>query len=126
MKTPVFALIVVLCTSLNAFGQKGQKAAPGVTHPLQAHVSASHVSSPCPDPLDECLYAEVTIDGKKLELMGPSRIAGKDHAVLLPGDYPARILNDSQVAGGSVIRREYELVFADGTTWHALVSGASE
>ena len=131
----IFALAFAFTAMLLAggqmlFAQGGQKGATSAAHPLQVHVSASHIQHSCTNAGIGCkdgdLYASGTINGKKLELMGPARIANKDPGVLLPGDYPARIVSNTSVAGGAVVRQEYELVFPDGTTWRALVTGITE
>jgi hypothetical protein len=131
MKRQIFAIILISAASLLVFGQSGQKAKAGADHPLTVHVSASRIQYNCPIASSGCsssdLYADVIVNGKKLELMGPTQIVRKVlPSVLLPGDYPARIVSDTQAAGGSLARREYELVFADGTLWHALVTGITE
>jgi hypothetical protein len=126
----LFGLSLIFCTSL-VCAQSSQKTKADVAHPLTVHVSASHIQYNCPIASNGCsssdLYANVTVNGKKLELMGPAQIVRKvQPSVLLPGDYPARILSDTQAAGGSLARQEYELVLADGTVWHALVTGITE
>jgi hypothetical protein len=130
-KHSIFALTLISCASLLVCAQSSGKAQTDVAHPLTVHVSASRIQYNCPIASSGCsssdLYADVTVNGNKLQLMGPTQIVRKVlPSVLLPGDYPARILSDTQAAGGSLARQEYELVLADGTVWHALVTGITE
>jgi hypothetical protein len=127
----IFGLTLISCASLLVCAQSSQKTKADIAHPLTVHVSASRIQYNCPIASSGCsssdLYAEVTVNGKKLELMGPTQIVRKVPAsVLLPGDYPARIVSDTHAAGGSLARQEYELVLADGTLWRAQVTGITE
>ena len=124
-------LTLISSASLLFFAQSSQKTKAAADHPLTVHVSASRIQYNCPIASNGCsssdLYADVTVNGKKLQLMGTTQIVRKVlPSPLLPGDYPARILSDTPAAGGSLDRQEYELVLADGTTWHALVTGITE
>jgi hypothetical protein len=131
MKRQIFVLTLISSASLLVFAQSSQKTKAAADHPLTVHVSASRIQYNCPIASNGCsssdLYADVTVNGKKLQLMGTTQIVRKVlPSPLLPGDYPARILSDTPAAGGSLDRQEYELVLADGTTWHALVTGITE
>lgn len=138
MKRRLLAIALVFCCPQLALGQKvrygqeAEKSKPGVSYPLRVHVSASRIRNLCTGSLltridcSDVLFADVTLDGRKLEFSGQTTIAGQKSVVLLPGDYQARIFKDVQVAGKSAVHQEYEVVLADRTVWHAAVTGASE
>ena len=92
---------------------------------LPVHVSAAHLRSPCGDTFGpDCLYLDVVIAGKKLELEGngDSR-AGK--IVLTPGDYQAKLIKDAE-PGSGMIHQQYDLLLRDNSTWTSVVTGISE
>ena len=64
-------------------------------------------------------HLEVIIDGKKYELECPGSF------VLSVGDYKARILQD-KIAPNHEYTRQYELLFANGSTRKFAVIGESE
>lgn len=101
-------------------------AAPNPTeYPIAVHVQASHLVNECDSALNRVacgkkLHLDVTIEGKKYELDG-----GIDDRLLHVGDYHAKITQD-YVDPGSEYRREYELLFPDGTKRKFSVIGEEE
>jgi hypothetical protein len=123
-----------------AFGQKwrvGQSplhSKPGVDYPIKVHISEIHLRNPYVGmrQTDELVYADATLDGKKVELCGVLEpIPGHHTAPPRPADYKARLLREPRKHGAynatdPEIDRIYELVMPDGTLWTASVTGISE
>jgi hypothetical protein len=94
-------------------------------YPIAVHVQASRLLSECDSALNHVvcgkkLHVNVVIEGKKYELDG-----GIDDRVLHVGDYHAKVTQDYGDAG-SEFRREYELLFPDGTKRKFSVVGETE
>ena len=93
-------------------------------YPIAVHVQASRLVSECDSALNHVacgkkLHVNAVIEGKKYELDG-----GIDDHLLHLGDYHAKITQDYD--GGSEYRREYELLFPDGTKRKFSVIGETE
>ncbi len=138
MKKLIWIFLLVFCSTVLVYGQKArfgqsaEKAKPGVDYPLLIHLSASHIRYFCTDSLMtriNCgygLYADASLNGRKLELLGSALIDAQDSVVLMPGDYRARIAKDIHTASDSAIHQEYEIILPDRTIWHSVVTGISE
>lgn len=113
-------------------GQELPKAKAGVAYPIKVHVSGIHLRTRCVSFMmkysscSDVIYANATINGQKIELMGneiwlPERPIG-----LVPADYQARLLKTGHPAGAHPIGDKYELVLPDRTIWRCAVTGMSE
>ena len=108
-------LAAVLC--LTVFTWAGASINPA-DYNVNVHVSSDHI-------LERGLpRLNVVIDGQKYELdaMG-SDVAG---AVLLPGDYKARVVPTKAKAAAYELYRTYEFLFPDGKTRKYIVVGIGE
>lgn len=126
------------------FGQKtrfGQapRAKQGVDYPLRVHISGIHIrtyyASPswagpnflAPERNKDVAYADVILDGKKLELMGAwTWIPGEFQTPLSPGDFHARLVKESPKMSITRIGQQFELLLPDQIVWHCMVTGVSE
>lgn len=69
--------LLVFCSLPFLYGQKTRIGQPpptakkGVDYPIAIHVSGIHVRTPCKgENCSDVVYADATVDGKKIELMG--------------------------------------------------------
>jgi hypothetical protein len=93
------AAVVLLCSAL-----VWARSAPNPTdYALNAHVSSSRIAE------RGSLRLTVTIDGKKVEL------SGFGPALLLPGDYKAKLIRDDHKNGYDSFQI-FEFLFPDGKT----------
>jgi len=125
--------LLVCFVSLHAqktrFGQELPYAKPGVSYPLTVHVYGVHVRADCEIRTGYCinvLYADITANGRKLELRGTTNIPEKPYkgmGLLSFGDFRARVLKN---ASGVDLGDEYELVVADNRVLQCVVSGMVE
>ena len=74
----------------------------------------------------QALYADAILNGKKLELQGNPIGIQRSWALIIPGDYPARLTKDIHNADSTAIFQEYEILLPDGTVWPCVSSGVSE
>jgi hypothetical protein len=129
-------VFLLFCAASSLYGQKArlgqvvEKPNPA-DYPITVHISATHIRHECPGTRDgvagcDGLYAHTVLKGKKLELSGSAEIGPNHHALIAPGNYPARLTKDIQNADGSVIYQEYEILLPDGTVWKCKTSGISE
>lgn len=65
------------------------------------------------------LYADATLNGKKVDLMG-------EIVSISPGDYVARFAKKAPAPGLQEIGQKYEVLFPDHTYWRCTVAGFSE
>jgi hypothetical protein len=140
MRKFVAVLSLFACCLPYSYGQKTRfgpglpKAKPEIEYPINVHISEIHVRTECGGPglagagyCNKVAYAEVEMNGKKLELMGAwILLPSYDQFPLHPGDFHARLLKDVPKASETPIDQEYELVFPDRTVWRCAVSGFSE
>lgn len=132
----IAVLALLLCSTFSVYGQKtrfGQ--VPEKPNPadysIKVHVSATHIRYFCSidkDVYPECkrLFADVIVNGRKVELSGAAIIGKNKFALLAPGDYQARLTKDANDDNGAVINQEYDLLLPDGATWHCVTTGISE
>lgn len=114
-------------------GQPPPHAKPGVDYPIKVHISGIHLRDYYIGygQSEEVVYADATMDGKKIELtFYPSHYYGYEMA-LLPGDYQARLLKDSPQKDpyktkDAWIDQQYELVMRDQTLLWTVVTGIYE
>lgn len=131
----VFLLFILVCSPFlgaqkTRYGQGLPKARPGVDYPVSLHISGIRVRSRCTGSggLVSCgdvIYADATMNGRKIELMG-TLFPYLFQAHLHLGDIAARLLNDSHQSGDNLIDQEYEVAFLDKTIWRCTVTGISE
>jgi hypothetical protein len=91
---------------------------------IKVHISATHMQ--LNTPLGDVLYADAILNGKKVELAGTAVLIKNGYALIIPGDYTARLTKDNRNENGTLIRREYEVFLSDGTSWGCVISGISE
>jgi hypothetical protein len=136
-----FFVVLLLC--LGSFAANGQKwrpgqppphAKPGIDYPIKIHVSGIHLRNEYAgqDLRASIIYADATMDGKKIELRFNLEPYPWFHtAPVLPGDYQARLLKDSPRKGAyktsdSFLNQEYEVVMTDKTLLNAALTGVAE
>ncbi len=136
MRKFIAVLALLLCSTFMAHGQKtryGQ--VPEKLNPadfsINMHVSATHIRYYCSGDKDmylECrrLFADVVVNGKKLELSGATTIGKNKFVLFVPGDYKARLTKNVNDENGAVINQEYDVMLSDATTWHCVTTGISE
>jgi len=139
MRPRVIALLMIVCSvalvsaQKTRFGQPPAKAKAGVAYPLQVHVSGIRLRHDCTASKTETpiscavvIYADATLDGQKLELMGYQIWLPERPIALVPADYKARLFKAPHAQGQNPIGDEYELVMPDETVWRCTVTGISE
>jgi hypothetical protein len=109
---------------------RAEKAAPNpADYAVAVHVQTSSVAADCSDVTNGssfCFWNQhlnVTIDGKKYELVGNR--AKRTLYVLRLGDYKAKVLKED-ISRTYEYERSYEFLFPDGTTGTFQVMGESE
>jgi hypothetical protein len=133
----LFCISPFICAQKTRFGQAPPKAKPGTDYPIQAHISGIHVRTDCTvfDPAPrlqdqachEVAFVDVTLDGKKMELMGNwSWVPGMYQTPITTGDFAARIVKDTPKASTPPMYRDYEVLLADRTAWRCEVRGYYE
>lgn len=125
-------LWIVLCLAFFAAAVHAQEQqpspapAPAVGTVVNVHVTASHVE-PCWT--TSCLFVDAVMDGKKYELRGVASYGRKskvpDGAVLMPGDYQAKLTKVAE-SGSGLFFQVYSLLLPGGDTWEGTVSGVWE
>ena len=140
MKNCVLALFLCLST-LAANGQKWragqeppQRPKPGVDYPVSIHISGIHLRTEYEGQgiFYSLVYADATMDGKKIELCLPLEPYPGHHVdPVLPGDYKARLLKespkkDAYKTSDPQIGRQYELVMPDGFVLGSMVTGVAQ
>lgn len=136
-----FFVVSLLC--LCSFAANGQKwrpgqppphAKPGVDYPIKIHIYGIHLRDEYygSGQRDALVYADATMDGKKIELrLKLEPFPGYHTDPVLPADYSARLLKDSPEkspykTSDSRIEQQYELVMPDGVLLTSTVTGISE
>ena len=136
MRKFIVVVALLLCSTLSVYGQKtrfGQsleKPNPA-DFSIKVHVSATHIQYYCSSDKDvypECrrLFADVILNGRKLELSGATTIGKNKFVLFVPGDYKARLTKNVSDENGTVISQEYDVMLSDATTWHCVTTGISE
>jgi hypothetical protein len=124
--------VLLLCSAgLHAqktrFGQELPFAKPGVDYSLTVHVYGVHVRADCENGYCiNVLYADATLNGRKLELRGSTNVPEKPYkgtGLLSFGDFRARVLKS---ASGLNLGDEYEVVVAGNRVFPCVVSGMVE
>lgn len=132
MKRLSLGLALLLCSvSLYAqktrFGQELPNAKPGVDYPLTIHVYGLHVQSDCSTGYcSDVLEADVTSNGRKLELQCASGLSEKSYhrpEALSFGDFRARLLKP---ASGTELGDGYEILLPQNKVLGCTLSGMYE
>lgn len=114
------------------FGQDLPKAKAGVAYPVKIHVSGIHLRERCKSFMAEytscsdVIYADATIDGQKIELMGDQIWLPEQAIGLIPAEYQARLLKPGHPPAANPIGDKYEILLPDQTIWRCTVTGISE
>jgi hypothetical protein len=129
-------LLLLFCFSPFVSGQKtryGQtQAKPNPSdYPINVHFSATHIRNICFQPGDRVscdieLYADAVLNGKKLELSGVMVTFQKARVLVVPGDYPAKLLIDIHNSDSTLFIQEYDLLLPDNIVWKCSTTGVSE
>jgi hypothetical protein len=136
MRKFIVVLVLILCFShlvhgqKTRFGQSPEKPNPA-EYSVKMHVSATHIRYYCStdkDLYNEChrLFADVIVNGRRLEVSGATIIGKNKFALLVPGDYMARLTKDVNDETGAVINQEYDLLLSDSAIWHCVTTGIAE
>lgn len=128
MRKSVTVLVVAFCflpflqvLEAQSVQEKAQTK-PGADYPIQVHISGIHIRTHCGSIIKSCddmLYADATLNGKKVDLMG-------EIVPIPPGDYVARLAKKTPVTDLQEIGQKYEVLFPDNTYWRCTVAGFSE
>ena len=124
---------LLLCSTSLIYGQKtrlGQtpeKPTPA-DYPIKMHISASHIVYYCfgEGGCRGDLHADAILNAKKFDLTGTTTLDKHNPALLIPGDYPARLTKDVQTGNSAAIYQEYDVLLPDGAVWHCVTTGISE
>ena len=119
MKKFVAVLFLLLCATCLQAKDKPNPA----DYAIKMHISGSNIE---PYSGGTYLHVDTNLNGKKIELTGAAVTYKRIDMLLIPGDYPAKLLNDSQNPNSAWLGQDYELLLPDGTTWHCSISGISE
>jgi hypothetical protein len=128
MKRLVAVFLLLLCATPFSYGQRARGAQSDhgtqskTDYPIQVHISGIHIRTHCGSVIRSCddvLYADATLNGKKVDLMGAV-------TSIAPGDYVARLQKKSPVRDLQEIGQKYEVLFPDHTYWRCTVTGFSE
>jgi hypothetical protein len=132
MRRPVAVLLLLLCSispiygQKTRFGQTAEKPNPA-DYTIKVHVSASHLKTECSSGIcSNILYADTVLNGKKIELSGVAVIVKKTLMLIIPGDYPARLIRDEHNSDSTLFNQEYELLLPDNIVWQSFTTGISE
>ena len=139
MRKFVAVIFLLLCSIAPISGQKtryGQEpphAKKGVDYPIKVHITGMHIGAYCTSHWDDrygyscssALYADVILDGKKLELRCDWAYSNYQ-LVLLPGNYDARLLKANHQADDFPINDIYEVLMPDKRVFRGTVTGISE
>lgn len=132
MRKLIIVTSLLLSSACLVSGQKyrmGQTPPPVPTFPIRVHISASHLRLHCSGGESVCgydLYADATLDHKRVELWGSSKIGNEHWSLIAPGDYKAELTQDIHNIDQSVFSRHYILRLPDGTLWPCQLSGIAE
>jgi hypothetical protein len=86
------------------------------------HIYGVHIRTHCgtlSHSCDDVLYADATLNGKKVDLMG-------QNVPITPGDFAARFVKKSHADDLQLLGEKYEILFPDKTYWRCTVAGFSE
>lgn len=120
-----------LCGQRLRYGQTPPKAKPGVSYPIKVHISSIHIRSLCSASFEatceDVAYAEATVNGERIELMGNWYWDPRHYQLPLTlGDHGARLLKDAPKSSAGAFYRKYELLLPDKTVWPCAVTGIAE
>jgi hypothetical protein len=123
MKSFASVLFLLLCTT---FVQASEKPNPA-DFTIKVHITASHLKTECADVnCKNILYADSILNGKKIELSGVAVIVKKTLMLIIPGDYPARLIRDEHNSDSTLFNQEFELLLPDNIVWQSFTTGISE
>jgi hypothetical protein len=92
--------------------------APPTYYTIRVHISGVHIRNSA-RAMDDVLYADATLNGKKVDLMG-------ENVPMIPGNYVARFVKKSHSDDLQLLGQKYEILFPDKTYWRCTVAGFSE
>lgn len=123
MKTLVAVLFLVVSS---AFARVADTPNPA-DFTMKVHISASHLKTECAQGVcRNVLYADSTLNGKKLQLSGNAVEVKKTLMLIAPGDYPAKLIRDVHNSDDSLLNQEYDLLLPDNIVWQCFTVGISE
>jgi hypothetical protein len=94
---------------------------------IKMHISASRLRTECANDLcRNILYADTILNGKKIELLGVAVIFQKTLELIVPGDYPAKLLKNIHNSDSTLFNQEYDLQLPDNIVWHCCTTGITE
>ncbi len=136
MKSLVAVMFFLLCSTSfldgqkTRLGQKQERPNPADFN-VKIHISASHIRPYCTEigsqiVCNEALFADVPMNGKKLEFKGPAQVLQHSSVLIIPGDYPARITKDVHNSDSTLLSQEYDVLLPDNRVWHCVTAGISE
>lgn len=137
MKNFVAVFCLLLCATSLVYGQKTRLGQAKVMKPnpadysVKIHISATHIRISCfyngnVEICPSALFADAILNGKKIELSGDSVKDKKATALIIPGDYQAKLTRDNHSTNDALFMQEYDLLLTDGMIWHCWTSGISE
>jgi hypothetical protein len=136
MRKFIVIVALMVCFMFPVRGQKTRLGQIPEKHNLadyssDVHISSTHIRYYCSGFRDQIscsngLFADVIVNGKKLELSGATTIGKHEFVLLIPGDYKARLTKNVSDQNGAVIKQEFDVLMSDGTTWHCVTTGISE
>ena len=126
MRGSAAGLVLMICFLPFLHGQEPQSGrepakAPPTDYSIQVHISGVHVRTYCGTftRCDDALYADATLNGKKVDLMG-------ENVPMIPGDYVARFVKKAHSDDLQLLGQKYDILFPDKTYWRCTVAGFSE
>jgi hypothetical protein len=123
MKKIITVLFFMLCATALQAKDKPNPA----DYTVKVHISASHLTVECGQGVCAILlYADSTLNGKKLLLSGNAVKVKKIPMLIAPGDYPAKPIKDVHDADGSLLSQNYEVLLPDDIVWDCSTVGISE
>ena len=128
----VAVLFFLLCSTSLLYAQKMQNEQNTVktdtaNQTITAHISASHLQTECFNNVCSWkLYADVILNGKKIELEGSAIITTNNYSLIKPGDYQIRLTKDIHNTDRTLFSQAYDLLMPDGAVWHCFTAGISE
>jgi hypothetical protein len=119
-------IIAVLFLMLFATSLQAKDKPNPADYTIKVHISASHMQWTF---YGWKMYADATLNGRKVELAGDAVGIGNhaaEEALVIPGDYQARLTSEFHNSDSTAIHQVYDILLTDGLRWHCMISGLSE